>query len=49
VLPPMPSLTERARHPSAFVIWMDKLAQLEDVASQKGNPAEPRADGRVRR
>ena len=43
------SLTERPRHPSAWVILMDKLAQLEDVAWQRGNPAEPRADCRLQR
>lgn len=42
------SLTERTKYPPALVILMDKLASLEDLASQKGRFTEPPADCRLK-
>jgi hypothetical protein len=38
------SLIEKTKYPSALVILMDKLARLEDEATEKGKPAERPAD-----
>jgi hypothetical protein len=43
------SLVEKAKYPSALIILMDKLEQLENTVSEKGTPAEPSSDCRQER
>ena len=38
------SLIEKTKYPSALAILMDKLARIEDEATQKGKPAERPTD-----
>lgn len=38
------SLVERAKYPSALVLLMERLAQIEDEVAQKGKRIEPPAD-----
>jgi hypothetical protein len=40
------SLIEKARYPSALIILMDKVEQLEDTVAEKGTPTEPSSDCR---
>ena len=40
------SLVEKARYPSALIILMDKLEQLEDAVAEKGTSTEPSSDCR---
>ena len=40
------SLVEKAKYPSALIILMDKLEQLEDTVSEKGTPTESSSDCR---
>jgi len=43
------SLEEKAKYPSALIILMDRLEQLEDTVAQKGIPTQEPEDCRIER